>query len=165
MPIVPGAHRNSKAFTLLELIIVLFIIGMICGFATVFVTKGLSSAKLNSTVRELSATIRHARSLAVIKSEAQTMVIDAGARQYGIEGYPRKSIPADVTLKIVDPLTGEATGGNRSIRFAPDGGHEGTGVLLANKTVTVRIDTDPVVGSTVAKTVSGSEMLDRSQRY
>jgi general secretion pathway protein H len=154
-------YRCRKGFTLLELIVVLFIIGLICGFSTVFVAKGLPSAKLNATARELSATIRHARALALMNCEAQRIVVDVEARQYGIEGHPRKSIPADVIMKTADPVSGEATAENRSIRFAPDGSYEGASVWLANKTLTVRIDTDPVVGSTVAKTVSGSEVLQR----
>lgn len=144
-------RAGATGFTLLELIIVLFIIGLVCGFSTVFITKGLPSARLNATVRELSATIRHARSLAVLKGETQTMVIDAEAQQYGIEGYPRKRFPADVIVRTIDPVTGEATDKSRLMRFEPGGVFEGAGIWLENKTTTVRIDTDPIAGVVAAK--------------
>ena len=69
--------RRQKGFTLLELILVLLLIGLILGFST-FIVLGttLPSARFSATARDLSTTIREARSLARVSGDKQTVIID-----------------------------------------------------------------------------------------
>ncbi|NTU42212.1 MAG: prepilin-type N-terminal cleavage/methylation domain-containing protein, partial [Nitrospirales bacterium] len=68
--------RREGGFTLLELIIVLFLITLILGLSTVFFTTSLSSGRLNSTAREMAAALRHARVMANMRGDSMLFTID-----------------------------------------------------------------------------------------
>ena len=82
----------SGGFTLLELMIVLFLAMFLMGMGIIAMMDRLPAAKLDATAREMSAMMRQARSMAKIQGEKQAIVIDLGTRTYGIEG---KNIPDD----------------------------------------------------------------------
>jgi type II secretion system protein H len=136
-------------FTLLELIVVLFLMTIILSLAGVFFSKALPSSKLDAAAREISATIREAKSLALTDGEKQTVTIDIDSKRYGIAGRGSKSLPGDVQVMAVDPLTGEIRNGEYNITFQPYGGVQGGTVVLWNTKKTVSIKMDPVLGSTV----------------
>jgi general secretion pathway protein H len=147
--------RKEDGFTLLEMLIVLFLMTLIVGIATVYFANRLPSSRFTATARELAASMRYARSLAQIKGEAQTLTLDLDAKKYGIEGRPEKSIPADVNVKVVDPVNGDIVEGAYRFVFPAFGGAEGGTVVLWNDKKSVSIDIDPVVGAVVAQ-ASGS---------
>jgi len=142
---------TNNGFILLELIIVLFLVTLILGLSTIFFANVLPSNKFNSTVRDISATIRHARSLAQIYGAKQTITIDLDLKKYGLEGRGVKEIPSDVYIKIIDPLSGEIHQGKYRLVLYPTGGIEGGTIVLWNSKKTVSIQLDPVIGSLVIK--------------
>lgn len=142
---------TDNGFILLELIIVLFLITLILGLSTVFFVHILPSNKFNATVRNISSTIRHARSLAQIYGEEQTITINLDSKKYELEGHGVKEIPSDVHIKIIDPLSGEIHEGKYQLVLYPTGGIEGGTIVLWNSKKTVSIQMDPVVGLVVIK--------------
>lgn len=138
-------------FTLLELLIVLVLVTLMLGLSAVFLGNTLSAGKLNSAAQEVSATIRHAKSLAQMKGERQTVTIDLESRRFGIEGGRSKNLPKDVQVMIKDPLSGEISTGEYHITFQPYAGVEGGTVVLWNSKRSVSIQLDPVVGTVVIK--------------
>lgn len=142
---------QNNGFTLLELIIVLFLIMLILSISTVFFANTMPSNRLNATVREMSAAIKHARSLAQIAGEKQTITIDLDSKYYGIDGRMSKDIPPDITVKVIDPFSGEKLNGKYLIVFHTTGNVEGGKIVLSNNKRTVSIQIDPVVGSVVIK--------------
>lgn len=145
-------HREA-GFTLLELIIVLTLIGIMCGFSTLFFAGGLPNARLNATARDISSVIRHARALAQLRHEDQTVTIDAKGRTYGIKGQPTKVVPEDIAIETIDPLTGRASQDARTFRFYAAGGQEAASVIVRNKDKALRVVIDPVAGSVTVKAV------------
>jgi general secretion pathway protein H len=143
--------RNRTGFTLLELLIVLFLVTLVLGLSGVFFANTLSSAKLNAAARDVSATVRHARALARINGESQVVSIDLDSRHYGIEGRTIKDIPPDVGIKVMDPFSGDIYQGQYNIVAYNTGAVNGCTVVLWNKKRTVSIQTDPVVGAVVIK--------------
>lgn len=143
--------KNRNGFTLLEIIIVLFLMALILGLSTLFFANTLPSSRLNATAREISATIRHARDLAVINGEKQTMTINLDSRYYGIEGIARKNITSGISLKVIDPLLGEVSKGEYLFIFNATGAMEGGTIVLSTEKRTVSIQLDPVVGSVIVK--------------
>lgn len=143
--------NSRKGFTLLELLIVLFLATLILSLAAVFFANTLSSGRLNASARELSASIRHAKSLAQLKSERQTLTIDLDSKHYGIGGHGVNSIPRDIEVLVMDPFSGEIRNGKYNITFQPYGGVEGGTVILRSRKRTVSIQVDPVVGSIMIK--------------
>jgi len=157
LPLPPrgGGMGGGAGFTLLELIIVLFLIVLILGLSTIFFANTLPSSRLNATAREMSATIRHAKHLALINGEKQTVTINLDSRNYGIEGVAHKNIPSAITIKVIDPLLGEIRNGEYPIIFSGTGGMEGGTIVLSTDKKTVSIELDPVVGSVVIKPGKG----------
>ena len=142
---------NNKGFTLLELIIVIFLVGLMLSLASVFFANTLPSSKFSATAREIAATIRHARNLAQLKGERQTVTIDMDAHKFGIDGVGAKDMPAGVSVKVIDPRVGDIETGKYQIDFAPTGGIEGGTIVLWNSKKKVTIEIDPIVGSAVIK--------------
>ena len=143
--------KNRNGFTLLEIILVLFLMAFILGLSTIFFANTLPSSRLHATAREISATIRHARHLALINGDKQTMTINLDSRNYGIEGIAHKNIPTGITLKVTDPLLGEIRKGEYLFIFHATGAMEGGTIVLSTEKKTVSIQLDPVVGSVVIK--------------
>ena len=142
---------KKNGFTLLEIIVVLFLITLILGLSTVFFAGYLPSVKLNATGREIAGTIRHARSLARMNMESRTVMIDLDGRTYGIEGLGTKPFPPDTLVRVIDPFSGEITRGKYPIVFHPSGGMSGGTLLLTSGKKTVRIETDPILGAVIIK--------------
>jgi len=67
---------------LLELIIVLFLMSVILGLSAIFFANSLPGYRLNATVRNISTTIKQARSFAKMLNEQQIVTIDLENRQY-----------------------------------------------------------------------------------
>ena len=93
----PGKKKNG--FTLIEMTIVLFLGTLLLGLTTLFFAQTLASGRLTATARELSATIRQARSLARVSDTRQVLTFDLDGREYGLSGHPSKKVPAQLVLK------------------------------------------------------------------
>jgi prepilin-type N-terminal cleavage/methylation domain-containing protein len=143
--------KKNSGFTLLELMIVLFLISLIMGMAGVFFANTLPSNKFNATVREIVASIRYARSLAQVNGENETLTIDLDSKKYALLGRGEKPIPPEVNIKVVDPLSGDVTTGRYQLLFPSFGGAEGGTIVLWDKKRVASISLDPVVGSVVVK--------------
>jgi prepilin-type N-terminal cleavage/methylation domain-containing protein len=144
-------YRKDQGFTLLELIIVLFLMSLILGMATLFFANVLPANRLNATVRSVSSTIREARSLARIDGQRQVVTIDFDAKTYGIEGFGSRNIPNDISIKVIDPVAGEVQQGKYQFVLHPSGGIEGGTIVLWNAKKVFTIQPDPVAGSVVIK--------------
>jgi general secretion pathway protein H len=144
-------NLKNNGFTILELIIVLFLITLILGLSTLFFANILPSNRFNATIRDISATIRYARSLSQIHGENQTITINLDSKKYGIEGHSTKDIPSDINIKVIDPLSGEIQKGEYQLILHAFDGIEGGTIVLWNQKKTASIQIDPVVGSVVIK--------------
>ncbi len=142
--------KEKNGFTLLELIIVLFLISLILGMSVIYFANFLPSNRFKATVRDISTTIRQARALANIHGERQIITINLDSKEYGIEGRSKKYIPPDVKIKISDPLSGDIQEGKYHFIVHSIGIEGGTIVLWDDKRKAY-IQIDPVVGSLVIK--------------
>lgn len=143
--------NSRKGFTLLELMIVLFLVTLILSIASVFFVNTLPSTRLNAAVREMSATIRYAKTLAQINGEQKAIIIDLDSKSYGIEGRDFKSISRDLNIKVIDPFSGEINTGKYQITFYAGGGIGVGTIVLWNNKRAVSIQLDPVIGAVVIK--------------
>jgi len=142
---------NRSGFTLLELIIVIFLITLMVGLSGVFFANTLPSGKFNSTVREIASTIRQARHLAQLNGVKQVITIDMDSRSYGIERRGGKNLPSGIQIKVIDPLAGDITSGKYHMTFHPAGSSECGTVVLWNDTKLAQINVDPVAGAVIIK--------------
>ncbi len=142
---------NNFGFTLIEMLVVLFFITLILGLSTVYFSGGLASARIESTAREIAAIMRYAKSLARINHEKQIVTIDLDSRLYRIEGRNSRIIPKDVSIKVVDPVSGEISTGKYIMVYPATGSAGGENIVLWNNKKQLNIRTDPVVGSVIIK--------------
>jgi general secretion pathway protein H len=143
--------KREKGFTLLELIIVMLLISIIAAIATVSFVNTLPAGKFYAAVREIVATIKHAKTLAQITGENQAVEIDLDAKRYGIEGRGERGLPPDTDIEVVDALAGEVRQGKYYLVFYAGGGFEGGTVILKNKKKSISISIDPIVGAVAIK--------------
>ncbi|MEW6569622.1 MAG: prepilin-type N-terminal cleavage/methylation domain-containing protein [Nitrospirota bacterium] len=143
-------QKKNNGFTLLELIIVLFLITLILSLSLIFFANFLPSNRFKATVRDISTMVRQARSLARIHGESQVFTVNIDSKEYGIEGRKPKDIPPGIQVKIVDPLSGEINEGSYQFIFY-EIGFEGGTIVLWDQKRTASIQLDPVVGSLVIK--------------
>ena len=102
---------NNRGFTLLEMLLVIFLISIIVGISAVVFTRSLPSQKVDAAAREIMASFRQARSNAVTSGKWQVLNIDIEGRTFGIEGGARRALPEEVSLRVLDPLYGEVAVG------------------------------------------------------
>jgi len=141
----------ERGFTLLELIIVMFLVALIFGIASVFFANSLPGGKFNAAVRDISSSLRHARALAQISGATQVVTIDMEGKRYGIVGKDLRQLPPGVAIKVLDPFSEPVSEGNYAFHFTPSGGSDGGTIVLSGSKKTVSIVLDPVVGSTIVK--------------
>lgn len=143
--------HQDHGFTLLELIIVIFLIALILGISAVFFANSLPAGKFNAAVRDISSSLRHARALAQINGTTEAVTIDIEGKKYGIIGQELRLLPPNVLLKVLDPFSQEITEGQYAFHFGPSGSSDGGTIVLWNDKKTVSIVIDPIVGATVVK--------------
>jgi general secretion pathway protein H len=142
---------RNEGFTLLELLIVLFLITLMLGLSSVFFANTLPAGRFHSTAREIAATFRHARSLAQIKGKDQSMMINLDTKEYGIAGLKTRPIPAGINIRIEDPFYGDIRQGKYTFTFHSYGSADGGTIVLWDDKRSVTISLDPIVGSIVLK--------------
>lgn len=87
---VVDKNRSSiKGFTLIELTIVLIIISFLFAVAGPRIAKGLSGLSLTTSAKKIAAALRYARSQAVNKSQAYSVIIDREHARIVIRGIPK----------------------------------------------------------------------------
>ncbi len=146
-----GDSLLEKGFTLLELIIVLFMITLILGLSAIFFAGTSPSNRINAAARDLSATLRYARNLSITSGQQKTIALNIDAKRFGFEGGRSRELSSGIDMKVIDPLYGDVHQGIYRIAFEPDGGMPGGTVVLWNKKREVRITLDPVIGAAVIK--------------
>ena len=148
---LPSVTGRCGGFTLLELVIVLFLAALMVGMGIIAMMGRLPAAKLDAAAREMSATMRQARALARAHMQKQSVVVDLDARSYGIEGKPSRKIPHEIGIRIDDPLAGEVERGVHRLAFSPHGGIDGGAVVMTAGRRVVSIRPDPVMGFAVSR--------------
>lgn len=142
---------RNEGFTLLELLIVLFLITLMLGLSSVFFANTLPAGKFHATAREMAATIKHARSLAEIQGKDQSLLINLDTKEYGIKGLKTMNIPGNINIKIEDPFYGDIRQGKYTFTFHSYGSAEGGTIVLWDDKRSVSISLDPIVGSIILK--------------
>jgi general secretion pathway protein H len=139
--------QTKNGFTLLEILMVLFMITLIIGLSAVVFSRSLPSQQLEASAREMIATFRHARHAAISEGKWQSVMINMNARNFGIEGGSTRDIPDAVSVMVIDSVNGEITEGGYRFVFSPAGVAEGGTIVLSAGKKVVSVDIDPVVGA------------------
>ena len=121
----------NNGFTLLELLVVLFI--MILGFAVVGInlSSGSGSAALKVATRDMVSALRYTRGQALMLHQEATMTIDLTENTYTVSDRPKSYIiPKSISLTVVTAQSEVRENGIGNIRFFPDGSSTGGRITL-----------------------------------
>lgn len=138
---------SSKGFTLLEIMLVLFIV--ILGFAAIglSISSGSDATEHQSVARDLVSALRYAKGQALISHEETTVNLDLNENTYTVSDRDKVfTIPETIAVTVVtaqDEMEGE---GLANIRFFPDGSSSGGRIKLEKNAVTWQIDINWLTG-------------------
>lgn len=136
----------SRGFTLLELIVTLFIIVLTIGLAVPVIGRSSTAIRARADVAGFSAVLRHARERAITTRQPHAVVIDPTARKMTVFAG---SVDGDVkqTRTLPERLTVEASPPPAlTVRFEPEGTSSGGDYRVTAGDVVYRVTVDPITG-------------------
>jgi general secretion pathway protein H len=146
-----------RGFTLLELIVVLFIV--VLGFSVVGInlSSGNDSTELKVAARDIVSALRYARGQALIYHQETTVTLDLAENTYTVSGqdkvYP---IPKAIDVTVVTAQS-DLTEGSASIRFFADGSSTGGRINLELGKAAWQIDINWLTGQIELDETDASE--------
>jgi general secretion pathway protein H len=140
----------SRGFTLLELLIVLFLMGLAYGLAAPMVGSGAVTLELKSTTRQLAAGLRKARGNAIARRDDATLTVDVEQRRFSLSGdskiYP---LPKSIDINLFTAQSEQLEEKVGNIRFFPDGTSTGGRITLTAGGSSFAVDIDWLTGKVV----------------
>lgn len=167
---------RQRAFTLLELLMVLAVVAVLAGFAAPRLAGSLKGQRLDAQARTVIALARKARALASAEGRSYELVFDPSAQTVRLarqrdplaapndpEDPEREALATDlewarplpfeegVTLREAAGAQGESLdlGQQFTIRFYPDGSADARQVAFQIGTRTLRVEVRPHLGRAV----------------
>lgn len=146
--------RRPKGFTLVELMVVLFILSALAALAAPSFSRTLASARLRASASDVRATFGRARSLAVAGGRERAVIFDLEKGEYGLDNdVVRRGFPEPVRLGVVRLAGEENARGDARVRFYPDGSAEEAEVSVdSGDGGSIRVKVDPLTGIAEAGT-------------
>ena len=145
-PVRCTLHLN-KGFTLLELMVVLFIV--VLGFSAIGInlSSGNNATEIKAAARDIVSALRYARGQALISHQETTLTLDLAKNSYTLSSrdkvYP---IPKGINVTVVtaqSELNGKGLG---NIRFFADGSSTGGRITLERGKAAWKIDINWLTG-------------------
>jgi general secretion pathway protein H len=137
----------QRAFTLIELIIVMAIIAVGAALVIPKLNSG-ETVKLEAQARELIATLNHARRSAIVEGKTKTVLLQSALPTDEPKLRQLPGIWESRGAEIKWAEKSEATG-TLKVSFFPAGGSSGGTLLLTQFDVQVKIKIDPFNGKTM----------------
>ena len=142
-----GMRRSdSRGFTLLELIVTLFVILLTIGLAVPVIGRSSDAIRARADIAGFSAVLRHARERAITSRRSHSVVIDPVTRRMtvvagGTEGDVKetRTLPARMTVQATPPPA-------MTVRFEPEGTSSGADYRVTAGDVIYRVTVDPLTG-------------------
>lgn len=137
----------NNGFTLLELLVVLFI--MVLGFAVVGInlSSGSGSAALKVATRDMVSALRYTRGQALMLHQEATMTIDLTENTYTVSDRPKSYIISkSISLTVVTAQSEVRGNGIGNIRFFPDGSSTGGRITLEQDKLAAEININWLTG-------------------
>jgi len=168
-------------FSLLELLVVLFIVAMLAAVVVPRMTGTLSNTRLKTASKNISAALRFARSRAATEKTVYTATFDMDAGRLAVvsgeaavaddgdgPGAGSYELPEGVKLETASLGEEEVDSGVFDIRFFPTGGSTGGELVLVNDrerrySISVDLITGVVTVEEVEQGGSGSGLRRRSK--
>lgn len=147
--------RNSKGFTLVEIMVVMVIIALVMGMVATSLSSSVSAAEARAATRKLVASLRYTRARAIIDKSEKVFQVNTEERSYQAPGRKQVKLPEGVDVTITtarSEITSEDVAG---IRFFPDGGSTGGHIELTVNDREYRVNIAWLTGETKMERTEG----------
>ena len=139
--------KSQRGFTLLELVVVLFVV--VLGFSVIGLnlSSGNDSTQIKAAARDIVSALRYARGQALMTHQDATVAVNLSDNSYTVTGRDKHyQIPETIDITVVTAQT-ELTGeGSASIRFFADGSSTGGRITLERGNAAWKIDINWLTG-------------------
>jgi len=140
-------HSRSSGFTLLELVVVLFILGLAYAVAGPLLGDNVSGLDLKAASRQLAAGLRKARGIAVTERGQTVLTLDVDGRKFSISGDAKiYDLPKKLDYSLFTAQSEISQEKIGSIRFFPDGSSTGGRITVSAGEARQAVDVDWVTG-------------------
>ncbi len=124
-------RRASQGFSLIELVVVLFI--LVIGFSAlgINIAAGNQSSQMKAAVRDMVSALRYARGQALISRKQTVVAIDLAENQYTVSNR-NKVFKLDKDMQVTMVIAQDELDENEigKVRFYPDGSSSGGRITL-----------------------------------
>jgi prepilin-type N-terminal cleavage/methylation domain-containing protein len=135
-----------RAFTLVELVLVLFLLALVAGLGLPAVGRGLETLELRAQAGAFAGFLRHAREQAITRREAQEVLVDPAAHRLTLTGAGDGEARLTRRLSERIAIRAESATGYR-VTFSPKGVSSGGAFrLVAPDGRSYRISVHPLTG-------------------
>lgn len=143
-----ASTHQQQGFSLIEVMIVLALMGLLMGVVATNLTEG---PVLRESAREVLASLRHARSSAIMTQKQTRWIMDTANKSFQMEGVAnaqsqsRQLSPA-VEVKLNTAASEVISNSQGAIRFYPDGSSTGGSVDVIYKGQSYKVNVEWVTG-------------------
>ncbi|MFI3217704.1 MAG: GspH/FimT family pseudopilin [Methylococcales bacterium] len=137
----------NKGFTLLELMVVLFI--MVLGFSVIGInlSSGNNATEHQRAARDIVSALRYARGMALMTHKETTVTFDLNENNYTVANRDKVfAIPETIKVTVVTAQSQLTEKNKGSIRFFGDGSSTGGRVSLKRRENVWKIDINWLTG-------------------
>lgn len=147
--------RGGEGFTLIELVVVLFLVSLVTGLAIPAVGRGIEALELRAQVAGFSGFLRYGREQSITRRAAHEVRVDPGSRQLTLiasgSESPRaqKQLSPRLQISVVPPAA-------RVVTFSPQGFSSGADFRLEGPGGRIyRVIVDPLTGRVSSRREAG----------
>ena len=147
--------RNSKGFTLVEIMVVMVIIALVMGMVATSLSSSVSAAEARAATRKVVASLRYTRARAILDKSEKVFLVNTEQRSYQAPGRKQVNLPEGVDVTVTtarSEITAEDVAG---IRFFPDGGSTGGHIELMVNEREYRVNVAWLTGETSMERTEG----------
>ena len=137
---------TARGFSLLEVLLVLVMAGIIMGVVATSLSDG---PVLRKSARDVAASLRHARSIAILQQKQVVWSMNIESKEFWTQGNDKGSqrdFHATVSAKINTAASEVVSSSQGNIRFFPDGSSTGGSVELTAREQTYKVNVEWISG-------------------
>lgn len=124
--------RRQAGFTLLEVMVVLFIMAGLMAVVGPSVGSGRGGVDIKTATRQLAAGLRKARAVAITQRRDAVLTLDTEGKQFALSGSPQTyALPRDLDYGLFTTESEKLDNGKGNVRFYPDGSSTGGRITVA----------------------------------
>ena len=139
--------RQSRGFTLIEIIVVLVIAVSALALVGSMVFRGPSTSDLKAAARTLAAGLRQAQSTAMVTRRDASLTVDLDSREFWLPNETEsRKLPKDIELKLFTAQNEVSSEKKGAIRFYPDGSSTGGRITVSAGERKFLVDVDWLTG-------------------